>query len=110
MQGTRFKSAHTTRHGINPSKNTILHIFLAGAGFFGALVFGFLMDSKSASIGAAFGTKADREFTSFADSLVIPGFMLSVCVCAYGVYQLFKVYRQLNDPKSYGNRSRRTPR
>jgi len=109
MQNTRFKSAHTTKHGINPSKVTLLHIFLAVAGFIGAVVFGLLMDSKSATISAAFGAKANQGF-SLADSIILPGFMLSLCICAYSVYVLFKVYRQVNDPKNYGNRSPRTPK
>jgi len=108
MKTTRFKSAHATKHGIQPSKVTLFHIIVAVVGFIGVVVFGFLMDKLLAPIREASGAPADNGFNTFTDGLIIPAFLLSVCLCFYGVYSLYKVYRQLNDPKSYGNRSRHT--
>lgn len=113
MQNTRFKTAHTAqtaKHGIHPSKGTLFKIFLAVVGFIGTLVFGFLMDSSLAPVReTAARASSEYGFNSFTNSLVIPGFIVSVYMCVYGVYGLFKVYRQVNDPKNFRNRSRRKP-
>ncbi len=111
MQVARFKTAHTAhtaKHGIHPSRATVFRMFLASVGFIGTVVFGFLMDESLAPIREAAITSADNGFNSLTDSFIIPGFLLSVCLCAYGVYELFKIYRRLNDPNNYGNKLRRT--
>ena len=114
MQNARFKTAHTAhtahtaKHGIQPSKATLLLMFLAAVGFIGMVVFGFLMDTSLAPIREAATASSDHGFNSFTNSLAIPGFILSVYMCAYGMYSLYKVYHQLNDPRNYGNRSGRT--
>lgn len=113
MRNTRFKTAHTAqtaKHGIHPSKATSVNIFLAVVGFIGTVVFAFLMDSSLAPVRElATRASSDYGFNTFTNSLVIPGFIVSVCMCAYGVYGLIKIYRQVNDPKNFRNRSRRTP-
>lgn len=108
MQNTRSKTTNTVKRGINPSNLTLFRMALAGVGFVGMVVFGFLMDKSLAPIREASGAPADNGFNSFSDGLIIPGFLLSVYMCSYGVYHLYKVYRELNDPKNYGNKPRRT--
>jgi len=112
MQNTRRKSAHTAKQGIHPSNLTLIRIVMAVVGFIGAVVFGFLMDTTLAPTRetSAASLEAYYGFGSIGSSLIIPGFLLSVVMCAYGVYHLYKVYRQLNDPNNYGNRSRRASR
>jgi len=108
MQITRSKTTYTAKPGINPSNLTLLRMVLAGIGFFGIVVFGFLMEKSLAPFRGATGASAGNGFNSFGDSLIIPGFLLSVFLCTYSVYELYKVYRKLNDPRSYGNKSRRS--
>jgi len=110
MQNTRRKTAHTTKQGIQLSNLTRIRMVMAVAGFIGAVVFGFLMDKSLAPVRETSTASVDAYygFGSLGNSLIIPGFLLSVGMCAYGVYHLFMLYRQLNDPNSYGRKSRRS--
>lgn len=110
MLNTSSKITHTAKHGANPSNSTILRMVLATLGFIGMVLFGFLMHISLAPIRESADGRVDNGFNSFGDMLLIPAFLFSVYLCAFGVYELYKVYRQLNDPKNYGKRSRRATR
>lgn len=108
MQSTLSKNTSTAKHGIHPSKPTLLRMFLATIGFIGMVVFGFLMESLLAPVRVASSSAANNGFNSFGSTLIIPAFVVSVYLFSYGAYELFKIYRNLNDPNNYGNKSRRT--
>ncbi len=111
MRNNRFKSAHTAKRGNHPSRATLFKMFLVVFGFIGMFICGSLMDSSLAP-DRAVASRASSEygFNSLTNSLVIPGFILSVFMFACGVYSLYKLYHQLHNPKYIRNRSRRTPK
>jgi len=106
MQNRR-KTAQTARYGIQPSNSTLLLMILASVGFIGMVVFGTLMETLLAPVRAISGSAVDSGFNSIGDIFIIPGFLISVYLFSFPAYQLYKVYRQLSDPKSYGAKARR---
>jgi len=107
MQHARGKTNRTARHGINPSNLTLFRMAMAGIGFVGIVFFGFLMDTSLAPGREISGADGNYGFNSFTNAVTIPGFIVSLFIFSYSVYELYKVYRKLNDPNSYGNKSRR---
>lgn len=107
MQSTRSKTVNKTKPEIQPNNSMRFHMVLAGVGFIGVVVSGLLMGMSSALVNETFWAVTDEGSNGVGDSIIALCLLFSACVCTYGLYELYKVYRLMNDPKNYRNKSRR---
>lgn len=98
-----FAFSNRVQQDTQLTNRTRLLTVLASIGAIGVIIFSFLMERSLAPAREA----SQVGFASFGDMLIIPGFLCFGLVLFFSLRELFKIYRELNDPGSYREKSRR---
>lgn len=92
------------------SSKVRLRLGILFTGMFGLVVFGALMNSNIAPGRVGGGQAYADGFHSILNIITIPGFLLSGAIVVFAANELYKCYRDINNPRRYGVEARRARR